>query len=345
MAVTIKDVAREAGVSFSTVSKVINNSPLISEATTVRVREVIERMNYTPNVRAANFKRRSTHSVAFLAVLKKGEAFDNPHMFEILCGAHKALARKGYSVTLVDVSGDEKPGETVKAVISAGAYDGLIAHGLAINHAAAAMLVRESFPHVVLGKQEIESQMCWLDSNNVLAGDIAARHLAEGGAKRVAFIGGGKEEGVSKARLDGVRSALDKMADVSLREDDIRYTDSSIEESYTAALGLLAKSGRPDSVVCANNMVAIGTLKAVRELKLTLPLDLQLLTFDDYPFSRVMDPPPTVVNIDCYDLGEQMASQLLRNIRNPALRVQSYITLPELIVRGTTTTPSATPRP
>ncbi|MCL2083831.1 MAG: LacI family transcriptional regulator, partial [Oscillospiraceae bacterium] len=277
----------------------------------------------------------STHNIAFLTVLSKGVAFDNPHMFEILCGAHGALARKGYNATLVDVSGDNKPGDTVRAIISSGAYDGLIAHGTAINRAAAAMLVRESFPHVVLGKQEIESQMCWLDTNNVLAGDIAAHHLLEGGARRIAFIGGGREEGVSKARLDGVRSALDE-ADVSIREEDIRYTDSNIEESCIAALELLTKNDRPDSIVCANNLVTIGTLKAVRELNLTLPLDLQLITFDDYPYSRIMDPSPTVVTIDFYELGEQMASQLLRNIRNPALRVQSYVTLPELIVRGTT---------
>ncbi|MCL2004212.1 MAG: LacI family transcriptional regulator [Oscillospiraceae bacterium] len=335
MAVTIKDVAREAGVSFSTVSKVVNNSPFISEATTIRVKEVIERMNYTPNVRAASFKRRSTHNIAFLTVLSKGVAFDNPHMFEILCGVHGALARKGYNATLVDVSGDNKPGDTVRATISSGAYDGLIAHGTAINRAAAAMLVRESFPHVVLGKQEIESQMCWLDTNNVLAGDIAAHHLLEGGARRVAFIGGGREEGVSKARLDGVRSATKELG-MTVREDNIRYTDSSIEESYSAALELLTKQDRPEAIVCSNNLVAIGTLKAVHEMKLSMPDDLQVITFDDYPFSRIMNPSPTVVTIDFYELGEQMASQLLRNIKNPALRVQSYITLPELIIRGTT---------
>ena len=335
MAVTIKDVAREAGVSFSTVSKVLNNSPRISEATANRVREVMGRMDYTPNVRASNFKRRSTRSIAFLTALQKGAAFNVPHMFEILCGAHSALALKGYSVALVDVSGDEKPGDTVKAVISAGGYDGIIVHGSALNRDAATMLVQGSFPHVVLSKPGFESPVCWLDINNALAGDIAAHHLAEGGVRHVAFIGGEREDNICKNRLEGARSRLDELG-MTMREDHILYADSSIEEGHAAASELLARKDRPDGVICNDNMITIGVLKAAREAGLKLPADLQVITFDDYPFSRIMDPSPTVVNVDVYDLGERAASQLIKNIRNPALRVQSYVTLPELIVRGTT---------
>lgn len=335
MAVTIKDVAREAGVSFSTVSKVINNSHEISEATSEKVRNVMKQMDFTPNARAASFKRRSTRNIAFLTAFKKGEAFANPHMFEILCGAHNALARKGYSVSLVDVSSEDEPGDTVKKVISTGGYDGIIVHGSALNLEAATMLVRGSFPYIVIGKPTFESQVSWLDTNNVLAGSIAARHLIDGGARKLAFIGGGQEEKISKDRLEGARLALDELG-ISMEKQNICYTDSTIEESYIVAKDLLSQENRPDGIICENNAIAIGSIRAVRDKALIPPEDIQIITFDDYPYSQVMDPSPTVVNIDVYDLGEQAASQLLKNIRNPALHVQSYITLPELIIRSTT---------
>ena len=335
MAVTIKDVAREAGVSFSTVSKVVNDSYEISEATAIRVREVIQRLGYTPNVRATSFKRRSTRNIAFLNVLRKGTAFVNSHMFEILCGVHGVMARKGYNVTLVDVSGDERPGDTANAVISSGGYDGIIVTNWSINRDTAAMLTRNSFPHIIVGKPAFESQVCWLDTNNTLSGNIAARHAIDCGARNVIFIGGRHEDGITNKRIEGVHAALEESG-IAMNQDSIRYTSSSVEESRAAALELLARQDRPDCVICGNNMVAIGAMKAIQEKGLKLPEDLQLITFDEFPFSRIMDPPPTVVSIDVYDFGEQVASQLLKNIRNPALHVQSYITLPELIIGETT---------
>ncbi|MEG1752358.1 MAG: LacI family DNA-binding transcriptional regulator [Christensenella sp.] len=335
MAITIKDVAREAGVSFSTVSKVVNNSPEISHATVTKVKEVMERMDFTPNVRASNFKKRSTKNIAFLTALKKGEAFNNPHMFEILCGAHSVLARKGYSTTLLDISRDEKQGDTLKAVISAGGYDGIIVHGSAISVDSAAMLARGSFPYIVIGKPEFESRVCWLDTNNILAGSIAAHHLLDGGVTNMAFVGGENNERISKDRLDGVMSALAERKTI-VEKNNIKYTNSSIEESYIVAKELILQKSKIDGIICENNSIAIGVLRAINESGLQMPEDLQLVTFDDYPYSHIMTPSPTVVNIDVHDLGEQAASQLMRNIKNPALHVQSYITLPELIIRGTT---------
>lgn len=256
-------------------------------------------------------------------------------MFEILCGAHSTLARKGYSVKLLDIANDETPGDTLKNVMSAGGYDGIILHGSALSYDSASTLARGNFPYIVIGKPEFESQVCWLDTNNVLAGSIATHHLLDSGVKALAFVGGEKEESISKNRLNGVLSATEEKG-VIIPKHNIRHTNSSIEKSCEATLDLLKQDSQVDGIICENNMIAIGVLKAIKQLGLSLPEDLQVIIFDDYPFSHIMDPSPTVVNIDVYDLGVQAASQLLRNIKNPALHVQSYITLPELIIRGTT---------
>lgn len=335
MAITIKDVAREAGVSISTVSKVINHSPEISEATVTRVKDIMNQMNFTPNVRAANFKRRSTHNIAYLAALEKGEAFSNPHLFEILCGAHQELARKGYCVSLLNVAGEETPGKTIQSLISAGGYDGMIIHGSALTRSAAITLTHNNFPYIIVGKPEFESQVNWLDTNNTLAGDFAARQLLNGGAKRIGFIGGRMDEHISQERLDGAKIAASEF-NIKIEDENIRYTDSSIEKGQRAATELLKEKRQIDSLICENNAIAIGALKAINMAGLSMPDDIQVITFDDYPYSQIMDPSPTVVNIDVFDLGVQAAMQLLKNIRNPAIHIHGYITLPEVIVRSTT---------
>jgi len=114
------------------------------------------------------------------------------------------------------------------------------------------------------------------------------------------------------------------------------YTDSSIEDSCSKTKAVLAAGPRPDALVCENNTIAIGTLKAVSEMGLAMPQDLQLVVFNEYPYTPVMNPIPTVVNIDVFDLGAQAGAMLLKKIKNPALQVQSFTTLPELIIRGTT---------
>ena len=114
--VTINDVAKEAGVSVSTVSKVMNNWTTISDETANRVRNAAQKLNYTPNSRAVNFARGNTRNVIYLTEMRKGEAYSNPHMFDIMCGVFTSLAREGYTMSLMDISDEEHPRETIKSI-------------------------------------------------------------------------------------------------------------------------------------------------------------------------------------------------------------------------------------
>ena len=113
MPVTIKDVAEHAGVSVSTVSKVLNDWKTISQATKYKVNSAIKELNYTPNSRAVSFARGNTRNIIYLTSLGKGEAYNNPHMFDIMCGVFTKLASSGYTMTLMDISDDLHPKETV----------------------------------------------------------------------------------------------------------------------------------------------------------------------------------------------------------------------------------------
>jgi DNA-binding LacI/PurR family transcriptional regulator len=333
MSITIKEVAKEAGVSISTVSKVINKSPTISQETAKRVEDVMKKLHYYPNLRAKNFAQKSTKNIIFMTRLQKDVAFMNPHMFEIMCGAQKTLAAKGYNLSVLSIDSDAEPADEAEKIIAQKSADGLIIHGSATSKGLSLLLPGLNFPHIIIGKPDFESQLCWIDTNNCLSGEIATNHLCNCGYQNIAFLCGHEEDQISAHRLQGF---LNVMKEKELTPVCVRYTDSSKDASCVVMSEVLSGEKMPDAVICENNSIALGSLKAIHDFGLRIPEDIGVITFDNYPFSMIMDPPPTVVNIDVYDMGLQAASMLIRKIKNPSLQVQIYTTLPELIVRGST---------
>lgn len=332
--ITIKDVARAAGTSVSTVSKVINGHYSISEETRKRVRRVIDELGYYPSVNAQNFARGSTRSVVFLTSLAPNTAFENPHMFEIMSGLEAALRRRGYSLV---VRGSDMTAASGMAeeIISRRSADGLVIHASVLSRPLAAMLTRSRFPHIVLGLPNFESQVCWIDINNVFSGVTAATHLMKQGYRRIAFIGGLEYDRISAHRLEGARRALED-AGHQLEERYIWLGESSWQEGNRMAKQLLALRPMPDAIIRANNYIALGCVSAIRELGLRIPKDVGVIAFDDYPFSRMAEPELTVVNIDVRDMGEQAGKLLTEMIRNPNMQIQTYTTTSDLIAREST---------
>lgn len=335
MPITISDVAREAGVSTSTVSKVLNNWTTISQATINRVHEAIDKLNYTPNSRAVSFARQSTQNIVFLTALGKDEAYHNPHMFDIMCGAHSEVTRANYSMTLVDTCLDSYPGETVAKVMAKKSADGMIIHGSAINKETADLIIKQQFPHILIGHPGFETPLCWVDTNHALAGQYAAEYLISCGYSDMAFIGGKKTDYISMQRQKGFLGAMHSYGYL-IASDRIHYTDSSKEESYQATLKLLESNKPPRVIVCENNMIAVGTMKAIETLNLNVPSDIAFLIFDVYPYSEIIEPKPTIIEINVYDMGIQAGFMLKRKIENPSLQIQSYTTLPVVNIGRTT---------
>ncbi|WMC94184.1 LacI family DNA-binding transcriptional regulator [Kineothrix sp. MB12-C1] len=335
MAITINDVAKEAGVSTSTVSKVLNHWTSISPETTARVNEAIRKLNYTPNARAVSFARGSTLNILFLSTLAREQAYNNPHMFDILCGAQKELSVRGYTLMLSDIPPDVSHENYLETLISQKAVDGIIIHGSAYSPKMVKPLLDSQFPHILIGHPGSGSRLCWIDTNNKLAGQFAAEHLLECGYTKTAFVGSKKTDHISTQRLTGFLSG---MYDYGYRipEEYISYTDSSIEESQKAVQSLLSLPEPPCALVCENNTISLGAVRAISESRLKIPEDIALLTFDRYPYSNIISPTPTIIDIDVYDLGVQAATMLLRKIENPSLLVQSYTTLP-VLKQGLTT--------
>jgi DNA-binding LacI/PurR family transcriptional regulator len=334
MAVTIKDVAREAGVSTATVSKVINNLPSISEATAARINQIMKELNYHPNLRAQNFARRSTHNIVFVTNLERNTAFSNPHMFEIMSGLQNALNSRNYTLSILSVTINDQL-EAIDRIIAQNSADGIVVHASVITKEMSLKILKAGFPHIVIGYPNFESQLCWIDNNNYLSGEIAANHLLDEGYRRIAFIGGMESDMISTRRLLGAVTALNDKK-LELKEAFIRRGESTRQDGCRMMEEILSLEQLPDSVICANNHVALGVMKSIALHKLLIPKEIGVITFDDYPFSQITDPMMTVVNIDVYDVGVQAGKLILNKIKKPNLQVQSYTTLPSLIVREST---------
>lgn len=334
MAVTIKDVALKAGVSTTTVSKVINHVPSISEATAERINQIMKELNYHPNLSAQNFARKSTRNIIFLTNLERNTAFTNPHMFEIMSGLQSILYNKNYTLGILSVS-PENQLELVDRIIAQNSADGIVVHASVITKEMSQRILKAGFPHIIIGYPSFESQLCWIDNNNYLSGEIAANHLLDQGYRKLSFIGGKDNDMISTRRLQGAMTALVDRK-LELKEQFIRRGESTKQDGCRLMKEILKQEALPDAVICANNHIAIGVMKALHEKQLRVPQDIGVITFDDYPFSQITDPMLTVVNIDVYDVGVQAGKLILNKIKKPNLQVQSYTTLPSLIVRGST---------
>lgn len=335
MSVTIKDVARMAGVSTATVSKVINGKPSISAETRHHVFQVMEQLHYHPNAQASNFAKKRSENIVFLAVTEAHTAFSNPHMFEILCGAQKKIREKKYNFSFIGSPTKEDAFREAEDIIGRKAADGILIHGSATSRSLAALLGNTDFPHIIIGRPCFSTTTCWIDINNYVSGEMATKYLNKCGYTKIAFIGGPETDEISRHRLKGFISTM-HINGLTVPDSFIKYGSYSRKSGFSMMEELLRGNCLPDAVICENNEIAMGATDAIRKHGMEIPNDIGVITFDDYPLSQFIDPPLTVVDIDVNEMGHLAATLLLKKIKNPAFHIQSFATLPSLIVRAST---------
>lgn len=334
MGVTIKDVAKAAGVSAATVSKVMNHSPSIPDATCERIKGIMRELDYHPNGRAQNFARQSTRTVIMAVNFHKNLAFENPHIFEIMVGLQKALNAKNYVLNLVNVT-KENCMEVLGDAIARKSVDGLVLHISIVSKELEKVVLKEQFPHIVLGCPEHKTQMCWIDNNNVLSGELATEFLYHRGYQRMAFIGGAKNDIGSQNRLQGYKN-LHEQKLLRIRPEFIRCGESTIAYGMEAVEQLLELPCKPDALVCANNNLALGAYYALLDRGMKIPQNMGIITFDAFPYTKITRPRLTTVDIDVNDMGKLAGELVIKKIKKPNLQIQSYTTLANLIQGGST---------
>lgn len=336
MAATINDIAREAGVSIATVSKVINNRAHVSPDTRKRVLQVMEQLHYTPNASAANLARRTSKNVLYADRFYKGLPYENPHMFDIICGVSHELSRKGYRLSLLNLdSCGKKPEAALEEAILSRVADGIIVSSAFVTARMERLLLKHDFPQICIGEPQFDTILSWIDTNNTLSSNLAVEHLVSTGCRTLAFMGGREEDRIFMDRLRGFRTAMERRG-LEVKEEYITYNPPDVEAIFQSAAALLELPIPPDGIICTNSLMAVGTMRAIQARGLDIPGQVSLIAFDDHPYSPMVSPQPTIIDIDLFSLGVHAGNLLLKKIRDPAMLVQTYTALPRLLLRGTT---------
>ncbi len=334
MSITIKDVARSANVSISTVSKVINGSSRISKATIERVNKVMKDLDYHPNSIARRFVSQSSKTICLVMDLQQGDAFTNPYLYEILGGIEKTIQEKDFFLTITNIRNQEDPISFIVKIIREKRADGLIIHMPCMTPQLMKELNNQKFPFVILGEPQFPAPVSWIDVNNSSAGRLAAEHMIDIGKKEIAFLGGPKTDIISEKRLEGIREVL-KYHNKPLKKENTIKGELSSDDGYQNTKDLL-KNRKPDGIIVTNSFMALGALKAISELGISIPDKIGVISFDNYPLAPYTTPPLSVVDINVFDLGKQAASMLFDVMREPENNLQNYVLSTKLIVRETT---------
>ena len=334
MSVSIKDVAKKAGVSISTVSKALNDKSSVSSSTIERIKQTAEDMGYVPNSRARVFATKETKQIVFIADIPKDTAFYNPHVFEIIMGLQHSVSKSGYSLIVESVEKKEAL-EYISSLYKKNMADALVVHASIITKRLESLIVKSNLPHLIIGQPDYQSTLSWIDTDNTLSGAIAIRHLLKKDYYPVAFVGGKADDMISLHRFEGAEREL-KQNNLNFEGQYVLSTSSTIVSGMNAAKKILKMEKPPRSVLCANSVIAFGMMQELRNQKIKVPKDVAVMTFDRYPFSDFTEPRVTSVDMNMYEIGEEAGSILIKNLSHPNLRIQTFTSEPCIFEREST---------
>ena len=325
---TIKDVAREAGVSVATVSRVFNDSGRVNEDTRQRVRDVAERLHFWPNGVARSLITNRTHSIGVLLPDLHGEFFS-----EVIRGVDLAARREGLHVLVSSSHSDTQ--ELVAALRAMrGRIDGMIIMAPEPESIPAIRAGTWGCPLVLLGPGSETPDFDTVSLANFDGAYAVVRHLQRLGHKRIATITGPAGNRDAQQRLEGYRAAMREVGVATTRTLEVPG-DFTEPAGYQGARLVLTMSPRPTALFVANDEMAVGALGALREAGLRVPADMALAGFDDIALARHLTPPLTTVHVDAYQMGERALQRVLRRDRGEPAPGRSHEVLPTwLVVRA-----------
>ena len=305
-AVTIEEVAAAAGVSRSTVSRVVNGSTAVSPSALESVKRAIAELNYVPNRAARSLASRQTHAIALVVPEDTTRFFGDPFFAAIVSGINARISRSDYVLNLFIASDD--PGDKTTSYVRSGSVDGaiIVSHhtsDLFIDRIAAAV------PVVYGGRPVRERERdYYVDVDNVRGGREATTFLIERGHTRIATITGPVTMPAGVDRLQGFRQAL---ATAGLEEVAVEDGNFTADGGSAAMARILERGERPDALFIASDLMARGALAVLGRAGIRVPDDIAIIGFDDSPVATSVSPPLTTMRQPSLAQGEKMAEVLL----------------------------------
>jgi DNA-binding LacI/PurR family transcriptional regulator len=327
--VSIKDIARLARVSHPTVSRALQNSPLVNAATAARIRKIAEDAGYRASAVARGLVTRRTRTIGLVVTTAA-----DPFAGEVACGIEQAANDLGYAVFLANSNADPERERKVVQELAERRVDGIIVTSSRVGAEYLPLLTKLNVPMVLVNDQYPGEFVHSVMIANQEGSRVVVGHLIALGHRRIAYIGDRSGYQSDAERLEGYRQAL-KEAGIEFVAELAVEGDSRPEAAVKAMNRLLALSDPPTAVCCYNDMTALGAMKAIRARGLRVPEDVSVTGFDDLFFAAYVDPPLTTVRQPMRLMG-RMAMENLFKLMSGEDSVAQVTVDPELIVRGST---------
>lgn len=309
---TMRDVARQAGVSITTVSHVINNSRAVSDGARQRVETAMLELGYKPNTLARSLRRQQTHIVGMIVPDSA-----NPFFAEIARGIEDASFKQNYNVVLCNTEGDLEKQISYTNVLIQNQVAGIVFVAAGVSTELVEDLQRRQVPLVVVDREVPDVAVDTVLTDHYQGGRLATQHLVDLGHRRIACISAGSELSPSSDRVTGYQDVLRENG-LAVDEQLIVRGDFQYKSGFEAAQQLLALAEPPTAVFASNDLMAVGCISAATQQGLRVPEDLSVVGFDDVRLASFTNPPLTTIAQPKREIGTLAVDMLLARINDLA---------------------------
>ncbi|MBC1667347.1 LacI family transcriptional regulator [Listeria welshimeri] len=328
---TIKDIAKDTGFSVTTVSRALNGYSDVNEETRALIRASAKKLQYSPNMLAQSLVTKKSKIIGLLVTDLKRESVKDNFVFEVLCGVSEYVATVDYEMILISTTTSRQRNKTFSQVVGERNLDGVIIQGLKKDDPYLTEAVASTLPTVLIDIPIENTTTGYVTSNQGDSVKTAIKYLSRLGHQKIAFMNGHKHAYVSEIRFKAYQEAL---SEIGIPYDDnlLFYGDFEEEKAYQTAFNFLLARQEVSAIFCASDIMALGVLKAARELQIRIPEDLSIIGFDNILLTSYVSPSLSTVAQNPFELG-RVASTIVLDIINQQPSTHHQILKNELIIR------------
>lgn len=333
--VTLKDIAEAVGKSVAAVSRALNDYDDISEETRLHVKEVAEKMGYTPNRMAQRLRRRATDTLGFILPALSPRNAD-PYYSELLTGIAAEAAQHRFDLLVTTSPGGSAELQTYQRLIRSRRIDGIIVARPRWQDERIKLLLDKQIPLVVLGHTDISEEIPTVSDDPTEGGRIMVEHLLEQQYEQIALVNASLDLIFASHYLAGFRSALVK---ANLTVDDSLLEESNFTQAdgYGAAQRLLSRKKAPTAIMTADDIVAMGVMAAVQDQGFEVGSDIAVTGYGDILLSEHAQPPLTTLHRPTYTMGQQACRMLIAQLRKEPIPEKHVVFKPSIVIRQSST--------
>jgi LacI family transcriptional regulator len=334
--VTQEEVAKKAGVSFITVSRVINNKGNVKKETKDKILRIIEDMNYHPNLMGQALRKKKVKTIGIIIPEPPDVPVHGMEYYNLLLqGIDQSSTKYGYDLLLSTCKKNDRDFDYFRLFFQR-KVDGLIFFIPDMRLMKIEKIIKNDIPCVIIGERPLRNDINYIDTENFKGMAKVTEFLISKGIKKISFIKGKPNMQNSIDRFNGFQSAMEKHG-LTVENDLVFNGDYTRQSGKDAMAKIISMKPLPDAVLCSNDLMAIGVLSEAKRHGLNIPEDMSIIGFDDISVTELTDPPLSTVRQPLFEMGKEAFEILYKKIIHPETPPQNRLFPVEFINRKSTT--------